>query len=148
MKNAPNNYRIVIDTNVFISSIVFGSKPRELIDLIANDVLTLVANDVLTLVIAQDLLTEIRRIIVAKFPSFLTDFLKVEKLLESDTILIQLGDITVSVSRDPDDNKFIEAALIGDCNYLVSGDKDLLDLEKYRGVKIVSVSEFLQLISN
>jgi putative PIN family toxin of toxin-antitoxin system len=73
VKNAPNNYRIVIDTNVFISSIVFGGKPRELIDLIADDVLTLV--------IAQDLLTEIRRIIVAKFSSFLEDFVKVEKLL-------------------------------------------------------------------
>lgn len=140
MKNAPNNYRIVIDTNVFVSSIVFGGKPRELIDLIADDILTLI--------IAQDLLTEIRRIIVARFPSFLDDFLKVEKLLESDAIWIQLGDVTVSVSRDPDDNKFIEAALIGNCNYLVSGDKDLLDIKEYNGIKIVSVSEFLQLISN
>ena len=140
MKSAPNNLRVVIDTNVFISSIVFGGKPRKLIDLIADDVLTLIT--------ARDLLTEIRRSIVAKFPSFLEDFVKVEKLLESDAIWIRLGAVTVNVSRDIDDNKFIEAALIGDCNYIVSGDKDLLDIKEYSGIKIVSVGEFLQLLSN
>lgn len=140
MKNAPSILRVVIDTNVFVSSIVFGGKPRKLIDMIADDVLTLIT--------AQEFLTEIRRIIVAKFPNFLEDFVKIEKLLELDAVWICLGSVTVNVSRDVDDNKFIEAALIGDCNYIVSGDKDLLELKEYNGIKIVSINEFLQLFSN
>ena len=49
---------------------------------------------------------------------------------------------TVPVCRDPDDNKFIECALEGKCIYIVSGDADLLDLQSYADVEIVTVAEF------
>ncbi|MBR3355647.1 MAG: putative toxin-antitoxin system toxin component, PIN family [Oscillospiraceae bacterium] len=51
----------------------------------------------------------------------------------------------VRVCRDPDDNKFIECALDGQCNYIVSGDKDLLDIRHYKNIRIITVSEFLGL---
>ena len=54
--------------------------------------------------------------------------------------------IRVAVCRDPDDDKFISCAIDGQCYYVVSGDKDLLTLKKYRHVKIVTVSEFLELL--
>ncbi len=49
---------------------------------------------------------------------------------------------SVAICRDPDDDKFISCAMDGDCLYIVSGDKDLLTLREYEGVKIVTVSEF------
>ncbi len=140
VQKGPNSFRIVVDTNIFISAIVFGGKPRRLINLIADDAVTLIT--------AQELLTEIRRIIVAKFPDFFEDLARVEKLLDSDAIWVRLGGVTVTESRDPDDNKFIEAAVLGSCDYIVSGDKDLLDIKEYKGTKIVNVSEFLKLFSN
>ena len=69
---------------------------------------------------------------------------KVEKLLESDATWVRLGGVTINVSRDSDDNKFIEAAVLGNCHYIISGDKDLLDIKEYNNIKIFSVSEFLK----
>lgn len=50
----------------------------------------------------------------------------------------------VTASRDPDDNKFLEAALAGRADYVVTGDKDLRDLEEHEGVKIRFPEEFLE----
>ncbi|MCL4357905.1 putative toxin-antitoxin system toxin component, PIN family [Patescibacteria group bacterium] len=136
MKNATISPSIVIDTNVFLSAIVFGGQPRKLINLIADDALTLVT--------AEELVTELRRVITSKFPEFIADLKKIEKLLESDATWVRLGGVTIAVSRDSDDDKFIEVAVLGNCHYIISGDKDLLDIKLYDSVKIVSVSEFLE----
>jgi predicted nucleic acid-binding protein len=53
-------------------------------------------------------------------------------------------DVKVTASRDPDDNKFLEAALAGRADYVVTGDKDLRDLEEHEGVKIRFPEEFLE----
>jgi putative PIN family toxin of toxin-antitoxin system len=129
--------RVVIDTNVFISAIVFGGKPRRVINLVADDSVTLI--------MAEAIITEIRRIIVSKFPNFLEDLMRVEKLLEQDAEWVKLGFNTERITRDPNDDKFIETALIGSCHYIISGDKDLLDLKEYMGIKILSPAGFLSL---
>ena len=49
----------------------------------------------------------------------------------------------IAVCRDPDDDKFIECAVDAQCVYIVSGDKDLLAVEEYEGIKIVTVTDFL-----
>ncbi len=56
------------------------------------------------------------------------------RLIEAET--------SVDVCRDPDDNKFIECAVDAKALYIVSGDKDLLDVGKYGDVKIVTAKEF------
>ncbi|MBQ3830065.1 MAG: putative toxin-antitoxin system toxin component, PIN family [Spirochaetales bacterium] len=49
----------------------------------------------------------------------------------------------VVASRDPDDDKFIECALDSGALYIISGDKDLLILEKYRGVTMITAADFV-----
>ncbi len=49
----------------------------------------------------------------------------------------------VTASRDPDDDKFLEAAIAGKADYLVTGDKDLRDIGEYEGIKIRYPEEFL-----
>jgi putative PIN family toxin of toxin-antitoxin system len=53
-------------------------------------------------------------------------------------------DVKVTASRDPDDNKFLEAALAGRADYVVTGDMDLRDLNQHEGVKILFPEEFLR----
>ncbi|OGF52645.1 MAG: putative toxin-antitoxin system toxin component, PIN family [Candidatus Fraserbacteria bacterium RBG_16_55_9] len=53
--------------------------------------------------------------------------------------------LRVSVCRDDDDNRVLECALDGRADYIVTGDKDLLDLKVFEGIKVVNVSDFLQL---
>ena len=50
------------------------------------------------------------------------------------------------VRRDPADNKFLECAVAGKAQYLVSGDQDLLSLRSFRGIPVVTVSEFLAIV--
>lgn len=54
-------------------------------------------------------------------------------------------DIT-AVADDPDDHKFLEAAVAGDVDYLVSGDQHLLDLDSFRGISIVEPRSFYELL--
>ena len=136
MKNKP---RIVIDTNVIISGIVFGGKPRQILDLLAEQSVIVI--------VAEEILTELRRKMFSKFPEFIEDLNKVELLLKRDTVLIKLGAIYINISRDTDDNKFIEAAILGKCSFIVTGDKDLLVLKSYQNIRIVKPAEFLEIVS-
>ena len=54
------------------------------------------------------------------------------------------GRTVVKVCRDPDDDKFLSCAIDAKCLYIVSGDKDLLSLGEYKGVEIMTVSDFFQ----
>jgi putative PIN family toxin of toxin-antitoxin system len=132
--------RVVIDTNVLISGIVFGGKPRRVFDLLAERSIIVI--------IAEELLTEARRKIGMKFPDFIEDLERIEKLLKRDALLVRLGTVQVAVSRDPDDDKFIEAALVGAAGFIVSGDKDLLIIKKHEDIQIVTPAEFLDIISD
>ena len=136
MKNN-NSVRVVIDTNVFVSAIISGGSPRKVIDMIADETCTIV--------VAHELISDLKRIVTTKFPDFIEDLIRVEKLLERDALWVKLGSVRQVVSRDKDDDKFIETALIGNCQYIISGDKDLLSLGTYRGIKIVKPAEFLKL---
>jgi putative PIN family toxin of toxin-antitoxin system len=51
-----------------------------------------------------------------------------------------------AVARDPSDNKFLEAAITGKADWLVSGDNDLLDMEQLMGIPIIPPWEFLDLL--
>lgn len=128
--------RIAIDTNVLISGIVFGGKPRRILDLLSEEALLVV--------IAEELLTEARRKISLKFPDFTEDFDRVEKLLKRDGIMVRLGTLQIKISRDTADDKFIETALLGHCDYIASGDEDLLVIGQYEAIKILKPADFLK----
>jgi len=50
------------------------------------------------------------------------------------------------VYKDPTDNKIVECAVAGNADYIVSGDKHLLDLKRYGGIDIISPARFLKLL--
>ncbi len=53
-----------------------------------------------------------------------------------------IPDKTFEVCRDPDDNKFIDCAYAGRCIYIVTGDKDLLDIHNFKEIEIITAAEF------
>lgn len=59
--------------------------------------------------------------------------------------IIQIPKALAGVCRDSEDNMVLECALEGGAQYIVSGDKDLLELKEFRGIRIVRASEFLDL---
>lgn len=62
-------------------------------------------------------------------------FLKVAEMIETDE--------TIAVCRDPKDDKLLELAVGGNADFLVTGDKDLLILNPFRGVEIITPRVFL-----
>jgi len=132
--------KIVIDTNIYISSIFWGGKPREIVDLGRSGKVLIFTSSEIEKELEQKLKT--------KFG--LPD-------AETDQILLDFSTFTVpvKVSRrirvvgdDPDDDKFIECAVASRAGFIVSGDKHLLDLKEYDGITIMKSADFLFIIPN
>jgi len=64
------------------------------------------------------------------------------------TVIIRNAPRMEAVPDDPDDNKFISAAITGKADYIVTGDGHLLDLGSYQGIEIVTPKVFLELSQN
>jgi putative PIN family toxin of toxin-antitoxin system len=79
--------------------------------------------------IDEEIITELHRIIITKFPLLKPGLSLLEASIRKDSTLVYLGDYTVRVSRDPDDNKIIETAIVGGAWDIISGDEDLLSID-------------------
>jgi len=127
--------RIVLDTNVFISSF-FGGNPRAVIDLWKVGRATLC--------ISKGILDEyveiLRRLGLDGTPE-LEELLKL--FATGSHILFTKRTPEIHVAADPDDDQFIACALALKARYIVSGDKALVELRRYRGIQIVTPREFL-----
>ena len=66
--------------------------------------------------------------------------------LESELEVIEPEPLSKSVCRDKDDNWVLAAALTGRADFVVSGDKDLLILKEFHGIKILSPRQFVELL--
>lgn len=128
--------RIVIDSNVWVSALVFGGKPRHIFERVIADGWTII--------VSEEIFTEVRRVLAVKFADFVDDFESFQAVLQPYTLKVQLGSIKVSACRDEDDNRVIETALIGTTSHIITGDKDLLVLSNYKKIIILEPSDFLE----
>ncbi len=126
---------VVIDSNVWISALVFGGAPRQVFEQVVRSGTRVI--------LSAEIIGEIRRVLAAKFPDFLDDFEALRAVLASTLTEVVLDGPTVSVCRDPDDNRVIETAVAGRAATIVSGDKDLLALGAYEHINIVRPAEWL-----
>ena len=63
--------------------------------------------------------------------------------LQSSAVVVKPAVILEVIKDDPDDNRAIECALAGEANYIVSGDRHLLQLSSYEGIPILTVRQFM-----
>lgn len=127
--------RIVVDTNIYISAIFWGGKPREIIDLGRDNRVHIFTSLEIENEIAEKLRTKFR-LNEEEINQILLDF-------STLTVPVKVTTKIEVIPDDPEDNKFIECAVISGANYIVSGDKHLLDLKEYSGIKILKASEYL-----
>ena len=122
------NARAVLDTNVAVSAaLMSNSTPRRVVDLILERG---------TLLISIPTLAELNEVL--RRPRF-NRYLGEERRLEFLATLLREAELvevteTVSVCRDPDDDKFLELAVSGAATHIISGDDDLLTLHPFRGI--------------
>jgi len=132
-------YTVVLDSNVLISAIVFGGKPRVILESIIEGKLKLA--------FSEALLEEIEAVLQGKkfrFSPQITDLI-ITELQSISEILHPTSTVSV-IKKDPADNKVIECAIAANADFIISGDAHLLELGEYRNIKILSPSDFCDTI--
>lgn len=126
--------KVVLDTNILISALGFEGKP--------NQVLRLALDRKIQLVTSEILLVELQEVISKKFPQLGSKLPLIMKRIRKKSQIVQPKE-SLNISRDKDDNRVLEAAIEGECTYIITGDKDLLDLKQFKNVKILTAEQFL-----
>ena len=100
----------------------------------------------ITVLISREILTEYLRVFA--YPKFQLSEQEIRPLIEEELLpfveTIRVRRRLAVVRRDPDDDKFLECAVAGRAQYLVTGDRDLRELGSFRGTTILSAGEFLE----
>lgn len=129
--------RIVLDTNVLISGVFFGGFPRKILSSIVTRKITACAT--------SEIINEYEEIVQAMVDrkqghinrTILVPLIKAMEIIEPSS--------HIEICRDPDDDKFLECAKDSHALYIVSGDKDLLIIEKYENIQIVTAKDFCEI---
>ncbi len=133
--------KAVLDANVFVAALHWrGLCHRILLALEAGGFIH---------VTSMEIIFELLRSLRHYFDHPNGDAYEIHNLIrEISTIVLPRFSVLekVEVCRDPADDKFIECALWGQADYIVTQDKDLLDLEEHQGIKIVTPQEFWDIL--
>jgi len=128
--------RIVLDTNVLISAIVFGGRPR--------DVLEKVIAGRFTMAISVEMLAEFQGVLEGKkfrYPSDIVRTIVHELLAVSELVRPRMK--VEQIKADPADNRILECALESGAACIVTGDRHLLELGRFEGIPILDAAVFL-----
>ena len=134
--------RAVVDTNTVISAALLSrSVPRQALDILLENCIILTSAETW-----QELVEVIYR---PKFDKYLIDTDRIT-FLAGFLKTIELVEIleTIQACRDPRDNKFLEVAVAGKAGMIITGDRDLLELDPFRDVRIITPKSFLENFSN
>ena len=128
--------RVVFDTNVWISGLVFKGEVRKVIQKALDEEVRPV--------ISIPLLRELERILLTSKIGY-SPIAAAETLhqVQELCLLVHPTQKIRVIHSDPADNRVLECALEGQANLIVSGDKHLLDLGVFRGIRIITPKQFL-----
>ena len=129
--------KIVLDTNLIISALIFAGKPQQVYNLILEKQIIGITSPIL--------LAELTEVLTKKFNFELIRVEQLEKIIKKHFKMV-IPKQTVKILQDIDDNRVLEAAAEVKCNYIVTGDKDLLTLKTFHQIKILTPNDFLRII--
>lgn len=136
--------KAVIDTNILVSGLISPkASPAKIISLWRERKFVLV--------ISEEIIEELKRVLL--YPKIFQKYGLSERTIDKYLKIIKAFSEVVKpkerielISSDTEDNKFLEVALEANVNFIVSGDKHLLDLKEFRGIKIIKAEKFLRLV--
>ena len=129
--------RVVLDTNVLVSALLFSGEMGRLI--------TGWKDGAFRPVFSRDTFDEFRRVLA--YPKFSLTVQEIEVLIEDEVLpfceVIETGEEVNGLCRDPADDKFLSCAVAAAASFIVSGDRDLLDLGSFCNIPIITAADFL-----
>src|SRR3989344_1293202 len=115
--------KVVLDTNLLISALVFGGKPQQVYNLVLEKQIIGITSPIL--------LAELTEVLTKKFNFELIRIEQLEKIIKKHFKMVNPKQ-TIKILQDIDDNRVLEAAIEGKCSYIVTGDSDLLTLKTFQ----------------
>ena len=142
MRSEPNKAhkmaRVVVDTNVLVSALIVGGKPRRL-------VLRLL--DEHTVILSRQMLAELAEVLTRD--KFMVTSSQVDRFLSGlvrKSRIVSAGSCFKVISEDPDDDEVLNTAYSGKADYIVTGDKHLLALKEFKRIEIVKVTHMFEIL--
>jgi len=129
--------RVVLDTNVLVSGLLFGGTPGKLLDLWKTGTIRLIMSRVM--------LDEFLRVLA--YPKLRLSEEEIHYLLYVEVLphveMVKVRPAPILIPMDPSDDMFLHCAVAAGAKYIISGDRHLLQLKSYKRIKILSPAEFL-----
>jgi len=101
------------------------------------------------LITSKQIINELEQVLSrSKFKMSKDEVKKITDILTSSSDIIKIKSKFKIVRDDPDDDMFINTAHDGKVDYIISGDKDLLKIKKFRNVKMLTVNEMLEILGS
>jgi len=134
--------KVILDTNVLLSALLFrGNLAR---------IVALWKEGMISPIFSRETFQEFNSAL--KYPKFSLTKDEIKVIVEEEILpYCDVTDVTEKVEgvcRDPDDDKFISCAVSASADFIVSGDKAFTALKKYKAVKIIRPSDFLDLVAS
>ncbi len=130
---------VVVDTNVLVSALVGHGRPRRLVAELLQRHQIVTSRQMLAElvdVLSREKFKEVQK---SQVNSFLS-------VISSRVFLVTVKQTFKAISEDQDDDIVLSTAHAGKAAYIVSGDRHLLDLKRFDGIRIISVNEMLRLL--
>lgn len=129
--------RVVLDTNVFVSGLLFEGKPGQ--------ILSQAREGYLRLLLSAEILEEYIRVL--SYPKFDLRASDIKRMIREELIPfsepIRIHTVVRFIREDPSDDKFLALAIDGKAEAVISGDRHLLNAGTFRDIPILSVDDFL-----
>lgn len=134
-----SNLKVVFDTNVYISGLLFGGKVEPLINAALERKFDLYISD--------EIIAELGSVLRKKFRFNQEQIDEFEDLVRRLATVVHPTTSVSKVKKWPADNRILDCAVTAEADYLVTGDRQhLLPLKKYRKTKIVTPREFIEVV--
>jgi putative PIN family toxin of toxin-antitoxin system len=134
--------RVVLDTNVLVSGLLFGGTPGKLVDLWKTGRIQLL--------MSREMLDELLKVLA--YPKLQLSEAEIQYLLYVEVLpyieMVRVRPGPVVVAQDPSDDMFLHCALTAAARYIVSGDRHLLNLKTHRRIKILFPAQFLSTMAS
>jgi uncharacterized protein len=129
--------RVVIDTNVLISATFWPGKPKQLLNQVRRGKIDFLTSEILIAELKEVLTRDDKpfKLSEEEAQHALAAIMDIAEIVEPHSVITRCQDET--------DNRVLECAVDGQADWIITGDRDLLDLKSFAGIKIVTVAEFL-----
>lgn len=131
--------RVVLDTNILVTALLFKGELSRIVEGWQRGKIVPL--------ISKETFVELKTVL--EYPKFSLSHAEIESIIEQEILpffeVVKISHPVRGLYRDPEDDKFISCAIAGEADFIVTGDKDLLDLRKYQSIKMIQASDFLNL---